>query len=257
VTEFPNNFPREWFEFKDPENPLQVFRCDLTWLTSNWHCIFGQGCKGIDKEFPEVGCCSDGAYYFDKADETRVTQAAERLTSEIWENYSKGYRGKKIAISEKGLDDDRKTKKINEVCIFFNSSKFNDEYFGCALHHLAVREDVHFAETKPDICWQLPMRRSWETREIGDVKESVVVIGEYVRDAWGEGGADLDWYCTSNTEAHTSSVPVYISNKTELTKMMTPKSYEILAKRCDEIMAARKNRKTRDLPLYIIHPASR
>ena len=40
-------FPRAFVEFVDPADEEQVFRCDLTWLTSGYTCIFGQGCKGI------------------------------------------------------------------------------------------------------------------------------------------------------------------------------------------------------------------
>ena len=254
MTEFPATFAREWIEFPNPENPSEIFKCDLTWLTSNWNCIFGRGCKGIDKEFPNHGCCSDGAYYYSEEDEARTLKAASRLTPELWDNYDVAHQGKKLVITEIGLDKDRKTKRINKTCIFFNESK---EFFGCALHHLAEREGIHYAETKPDICWQLPLRRSWETRETGDKKYDVVVIGEYTREAWGEGGADLDWYCTSNTEAHNAATPIYLSHKTELVKMMNPDAYEILKDHCDLRINALKSRKTKNLHLYVIHPASR
>ena len=42
-------FAREWIEFVDPANPKEIFKCDLTWLTSNWTCLFGNGCKGDRK----------------------------------------------------------------------------------------------------------------------------------------------------------------------------------------------------------------
>ncbi|NEE60032.1 DUF1631 domain-containing protein, partial [Streptomyces sp. SID8455] len=41
------DFARAWVEFPDPGDDEQVFRCDLTWLTSRWTCIFGSGCQGI------------------------------------------------------------------------------------------------------------------------------------------------------------------------------------------------------------------
>ena len=249
MTEIVTNFPRDWFEFPDPLNPKQIFKCDLTWLTSNWNCIFGSGCKGIDKNLSDHGCCSDGAYYNGKDDEKRVTKAAKRLTKDIWQNYEVARKGKTLGISEVGLDRERKTKKVKKTCVFFNEREFSEEYFGCALHYLANREGVHYLETKPDICWQLPLRRSWETREVGDNKYSVVVIGEYTREAWGAGGADLDWYCTSNTGAHTATSPVYITNKTELIALMNEPAYEILKSKCDSLK--------KSLPLLVIHPASR
>ena len=48
--EVPLDFPRAWVEFPDPADAEQVFRCDLTWLTSRWTCIFGRGCQGIEAD---------------------------------------------------------------------------------------------------------------------------------------------------------------------------------------------------------------
>jgi hypothetical protein len=257
MPEFKDDFPRDWFEFVDPENPKQLFKCDLTWLTSYWNCTFGRGCKGIDKNLADHGCCSDGAYYSDTEDEKRVIKAAKRLKKENWQNFDIARKNGKFNISEIGLDKDRKTRKVNKTCIFFNEKKFSEKYFGCALHHLANEENIHFVETKPDICWQLPLRRSWEVRENGDKKIDIVVIGEYTRKSWGEGGEDFDWYCTSNSEAHTSIIPVYLSQKIELIHLMNKSAYKVLKDKCDAVIKSRENRKFRSLPLFVLHPASR
>ena len=262
------NFVRDWVEFENPANPEEIFKCDLTWLTSYWQCIYGNGCCGIDADKPDAGCCSDGAYYTGKEDEKRVFEAAKKLTRADWQFYDQARPkkvGGKLQITEIGLDKDRKTKKTKDSCIFLNRVGYEAPgytgSFGCALHHLALKEQVHFVDTKPDICWQLPIRRSWETREYGDEQITVVVIGEYTRTAWGEGGADFDWYCTSNSEAHVGRVPVYQSSEVELTKMMGPKGYAELVKLCDSRMAAisatRKAQKKRELPLFVIHPATK
>jgi hypothetical protein len=262
------NFARDWVEFANPANPEELFKCDLTWLTSYWQCIYGDGCCGIDADKPDAGCCSDGAYYTSKEDEDRVLKAAKKLTRAEWQFYDQARAkksGGKLQITEIGLDKDRKTRKVKDSCIFLNRAGYEAPgytgSFGCALHHLAVREQVHFVDTKPDICWQLPLRRSWETREMGDKEITVVVIGEYERLAWGDGGADFDWYCTSNSEAHVGRVPVYQSNKIELTKMMGEAGYSELEKLCDSRMAAilatRKAQKRRELPLFVIHPATK
>ncbi|NCV96149.1 MAG: hypothetical protein EBW33_05390, partial [Actinobacteria bacterium] len=142
MAEIDASFPRDWFEFPDPLNPKQIFKCDLTWLTSNWNCIFGSGCKGIDKKLADHGCCSDGAYYNGADDERRVVKAAKRLPKEMWQNYEVARKGKTLNVSEIGLDRERKTKKVNKTCIFFNEKEFSEEYFGCALHHLANKENV-------------------------------------------------------------------------------------------------------------------
>ncbi len=96
---------------------------------------------------------------------------------------------------------------------------------------------------------------------MGNKEITVVVIGEYERLAWGEGGNDFDWYCTSNSEAHIGKIPVYQSSKTELIAMMGEAVYKELAKisdaRMDAIAATRKAQKRRELPLFVIHPATK
>ena len=262
------NFVRDWVEFINPANPEEIFKCDMTWLTSYWQCIYGNGCCGIDADKPDAGCCSDGAYYTSKDDEARTLRAAKKLSKATWQFYDQARpkkSGGKLQISEIGLDKDRKTKKIKDSCIFLNRTDYKAPGYtgspGCVLHHLAEKEGVHVVETKPDICWQLPLRRSWETREVGDSSITVVVIGEYERLAWGEGGADFDWYCTSNAEAHTGKLPVYKSSKVELLTMMGKSGYEELAKLCDSrvaaIAATRREQKRRELPLFVIHPATK
>jgi hypothetical protein len=265
--EFAPNFARDWVEFTNPDNSEEIFKCDLTWLTSYWQCIYGNGCCGIDADKPNAGCCSDGAYYTDKEDEARVLRNAKNLTKSEWQFYdqARSKSKKNLSISEIGLDKDRKTRKVDGSCIFLNRVGYQAPgftgRFGCALHHLANRKESHTSETKPDICWQLPLRRSWEVREVGGNEITVVVIGEYERSAWGEGGADLDWYCTSNSEAHIGKSPLYQTNKTELIKMMGKKGYLELEKLCDSRMAAidatKKAQKRRELPLFVIHPATK
>jgi hypothetical protein len=115
---------------------------------------------------------------------------------------------------------------------------------------------VHFVETKPDVCWQLPIRRSFEVREFGDREANITVIGEYERLAWGDGGEEFAWYCTGNTEAHNGAEPVYISNRAELVHMMGEEAYAILKGHCDNRMELLRTFKERSLPLVSIHPAS-
>ena len=265
--EFGSNFARDWVEFINPANTEELFRCDLTWLTSYWNCIYGNGCCGIDAKKPNDGCCSDGAYYTGKEDEQRILKAAKKLTKSEWQFYdqARSRSSKNLDISEIGLDRDRKTKKVQGSCIFLNrvghEAPGYTGKFGCALHHLAAKEGIHSSETKPDICWQLPLRRSWEVKEFGNKELTVIVIGEYERLAWGEGGEDFDWYCTSNSEAHTGKLPLYKSNKIELIKLMGKLGYEELEKLCDGRMAAisatKKAQKKRELPLFLIHPATK
>ena len=122
--EFAPNFARDWVEFVNPDNSEEIFKCDLTWLTSYWQCIYGNGCCGIDADKPDAGCCSDGAYYTGKEDEVRILNSAKKLTKSEWQFYdqARDKSKKNLNISEIGLDRDRKTRKVNGSCIFLPES---------------------------------------------------------------------------------------------------------------------------------------
>lgn len=239
MPEVPLDFPRQWVEFADPADARQLIKADLTWLTSRWTCIFGRGCGGIDARRPDAGCCVHGAHFSDKKDKKRVAGWVDRLTPALWQNHATG-RKKGWTQKEDGAD---KTRVVRGACIFHNDEGFEGGY-GCALHHLAAAEGVSFIETKPDVCWQLPLRRSYETRAYEDgVERTVIVIGEYERRDWGPGGHDFPWYCTANTEAHVAAEPVYATSRDELLALIGRPAYEELARLCrarDELLKARR-----------------
>jgi hypothetical protein len=232
VPEVDLDFPRAWVEFVDPADDGQLFRCDLTWLTSSWTCIYGSGCAGVLEGRPDDGCCTLGAHFSEKKDEKRTLSHAKELTAQTWQ-----YHGTKklVETDEEGA---RKTRVVDGACVFLNRPGFEGGA-GCALHGLALRQGVHPLETKPDVCWQLPIRRTFDRVTRTDGSEVlVVVIGEYDRRGWGPGGHDLSWYCSGNTEAHVGREPVFRSNAPELTALMGAAGYAELARLCDQRMAS-------------------
>jgi hypothetical protein len=248
------DFPRAWMEFPDPDDPDQTYRVDLTWLCSRWQCVWGSGCQGIRPGRASDGCCTLGAHYSDPADEARVKAAAARLTPETWQFHAEGNTSKgknkttKLNITEKDHEGDRQTRVHDGACIFLNRPGFAGGA-GCALHGLALHEGGHPLETKPDVCWQLPIRRTYDNVTRPDGTETLVIsIGEYDRRGWGAGGHDLNWWCTGNTEAHTAFDPVYVSYRPELVEMMGEQAYAVLSGFCEEYLSAR-------IPLAP-HPAS-
>ncbi len=224
------DFPREWLEFTDPDDAERMFRCDLTWLTSRWTCIFGRGCGGISAHMPDGGCCTLGAHFSDKDDRKRVSKWAARLSPEDWQYHEVG--------AEKGIvmkdpEGSKQTRVVDGACLFLNRPDF-DGPTGCALHALAIREGVSPVQTKPDVCWQLPIRRTFDNVERPDGTHVLVVgIGEYDRRGWGPGGHDLNWYCSSNTEAHVAAEPVYVTERDALLELMGEKAYAVLAEACE------------------------
>ena len=258
------DFPRSWVEFPDPGDADQLFRCDLTWLTSQWTCIFGRGCHGIDATKPDDGCCVLGAHFSGKEDERRTKKWAELLTDETWQ-YRKS--GRKKGIVEKDEDGARKTRVVDGACIFLNRKGFPGGE-GCSLHSLALREDLDITETKPDVCWQLPVRRTYDRVTRPDQSEVLVVsISEYDRRGWGPGGHDLDWYCTGAPEAHIAPDPVYVTERSTLIALMGQPGYDVLLAHCEArvatIAAARvvaatarsAKAKARELAGFALHPA--
>jgi hypothetical protein len=245
MPEVPLDFPRAFVEFVDPADSDQVFRCDLTWLTSRWTCIFGRGCRGIYANRPDDGCCTLGAHFSDSDDERRVKKYVKQLDKHQWQYRKEGRQRGWIETDDEG---ERKTRVVDGGCIFLNRPGFAGGA-GCALHKLALDTGVHFVETKPDVCWQLPLRRTFRNVERTDGSSYTEVgIGEYDRRGWGPGGHDLDWYCTGNTEAHIGVEPVYESSRTELIALMGEPAYDVLAELCRRHLDAKQ-------PL-LTHPAT-
>jgi hypothetical protein len=226
------DFPREWIEFADPANPEHLIRGDLTWLLSSWSCIFGSGCHGIIEGRAEDGCCSHGAFFTDADDEKRVKSFVKRLTPETWQHHVKGFTNWTERDNVGDDEDRRRTATVDGACIFLNRDGFPGGE-GCALHGLALREGIHPLETKPDVCWQLPIRREqeWVTRP-DETKVLVDSLGEFDRRGWGEGGHDLHWWCTSSPEAHVGADPVYLSYGPELIALIGRPAYQRLAELC-------------------------
>ncbi|WP_185994511.1 hypothetical protein [Nocardioides campestrisoli] len=248
-------FPRAFVEFVDPADEEQVFRCDLTWLTSAYTCIFGQGCQGIYADAPDTGCCTLGAHFSDADDERRVASYVAQLTPELWQFHP----GREVRTGdwvEVEPDGERKTATLEvdgqQACVFHNRSDFAPHTgaggAGCALHGLALAQGRNPLETKPDVCWQLPIRRTYRTVERPDeTSYTEVTISEYDRRGWGPGGHDLDWYCSGNTEAHVAVEPLYLTSAAELVELMGRPAYEELARHCEAHLRSRS--------ALAIHPA--
>ena len=263
MSETPLEIPRVWVEFDDPADAAQRFRCDLTWLTSNWPCIFGVGCQGIYAGGPDDGCCTLGAHFSDADDLKRVAGWVDPLTDDQWQ-FRRAALNKRRRLSKSGwveTDDEgeEKTKVHDGACIFLNRPGFAGGA-GCALHQQAVRTGRAPHTAKPDVCWQLPIRRTYRTVDLPDQTSYLEVsIGEYDRRGWGPGGHDLDWYCSGNPAAHVGREPVYRSLKAELVELMGEEAYDVLVLRCEAHLLNVKlvrSRGARTLLPLLIHPAT-
>lgn len=216
---------REWATFADPDDPERRVQIDVTFLASSWRCLYGCGCQGVlTAPAPELeqGCCSYGAHFTDDDDHERVAAAAAALDGTEWQHLAVGRRR---GISARVAAGGRRTRLVDGACIFLNRPGF-PAGAGCALHLHALNRGQHPLATKPDVCWQLPLRRS---ERVDDDGTTTVVIAEFGRDGWGEGGTEFAWWCTEAPEAFTGAIPVYERLAEELRAMVGDALYERIA----------------------------
>jgi len=212
----------EYLSFEDHgEHRTWVF--DVTFLASPWRCIFGQGCPGVlTAAAPELvqGCCSYGAHLVDENDAADVAKAAERLTPDQWQHRAASKRrGGPLRTTKDGATVTRLT---NGACIFLNDPDFEGGA-GCALHRGALDAGERPMDWKPDVCWQLPLRRIDHTEDSGHV---TTTVREWKRRDWGSGGDDFHWWCTDSDEAFDNHRPVYEELHDELVELVGEWAYE-------------------------------
>jgi hypothetical protein len=121
-------------------------------------------------------------------------------------------------------DGARITRMIQGACIFLNRPGFPSGP-GCALHRAALARGQAPLELKPDVCWQLPLRREDTTDDTGHVTSAIT---QWDRRHWGDGGQEFHWWCTEAKEAFTAAEAVYESLAAELTAMVGPDIYRKL-----------------------------
>ncbi|HEY8526099.1 MAG TPA: hypothetical protein VIL48_14105 [Acidimicrobiales bacterium] len=237
----------ELVSFDDPhERRTWVF--DVTFLLSPWRCLYGRGCPGVLTEPAaelEQGCCSYGAHLIDEADEADVLAAAARLTDAQWQH--RRVAARRGGPLRKGPGGATVTRMVGDACIFLNRPGFPGGA-GCALHRAALEAGERPLDWKPDVCWQLPLRRIDTVDDSGQV---VSTLREWKRRDWGAGGDDFHWWCTDAPEAFTASAPVYETLRDEIVEMTSAWAYERFV---DHVAAGRR---TRGHERFAPHPVLR
>lgn len=214
----------EWVSFEDPDEE-RTWLFDVTFLTSRWTCIYGRGCQGVLTEpAPELvhGCCSYGAHFVDDDDVRRVEACAETLGPDEWQFAG---RGRKRGIIKQTKAGETITRLVDGACIFLNRPDFPTGP-GCALHQAALARGQEPLEMKPEVCWQLPLRREDQVAEDGHVTSTIT---QWDRRHWGAGGVEFAWWCTEAPEAFTGAAPVYVQMAAELRAMTGDEVYRLLA----------------------------
>jgi hypothetical protein len=234
----------EYISFDDPdEDRTWVF--DVTFLLSNWMCIFGQGCQGIlTAAAPELaqGCCSYGAHFIDHEDLDAVRPYVDRLTDAQWQFRKKGIGKKGWTATED--DGTVVTRVVDGACIFLNRPGFAGG-IGCALHSAALEANERPLDWKPDVCWQVPVRLQEHTDDHGHITST---IREWKRRDWGDGGFEFHWWCTDDKQAFVGKQRTYQYLRDEITELAGAHVYALLVKELEKHMAK---------PVVLPHPAKR
>lgn len=229
----------EWVSFEDPHED-RTWLFDLTFLLSPWSCIYGRGCPGIDSR-PDIGCCSHGAYFSDDADLARVEAAIATLRPDQWQFAGVGRRRGVVARAPGG---GWKTRVHQGACVMLNRAGFPGGA-GCALHQAAVGGGLRPMDLKPEVCWQVPLRRIDSTDEVGHVTSTV---REWKRRDWGDGGTEFHWWCIEEPAAFSGVATVMSTMAEELAAMVGQAVFQQLV----ELVASR------GAPVTLLpHPALR
>lgn len=212
---------RSYVSFDDPDGDRWIF--DVSFLTSNWTCIYGNGCQGIVGD-PELGalqgCCSHGVHLLDDDDQHRVAHAASRLEARHWQSIDLVSRDDDLFQVDE--DGDTLTAVHEGACIFLNGPDAPTGA-GCALHYASVEAGEPPHTWKPVACWQLPLR----IEKMNDSSERTTwMVRSWDQEDWGAGGATFDWWCTSDPHAYIGAVPVYEAMREELVELIGEEPWE-------------------------------
>ncbi|MGB1506144.1 MAG: hypothetical protein ACPHJY_05125 [Acidimicrobiales bacterium] len=239
----------EWVSFDDDDGDTWLF--DVTFLTSNYGCIYGRGCPGVFTELApeyEHGCCTYGAHFVDGEDRAAIEAQVARLEPGEWELAERAEEmGGPIHQNDEG---EWVTHTIDDACIFLNRPGF--EYgAGCALHQAALRRGERPLDWKPDVCWQVPIRFDEHTDDNG---HTTYILREWKRRDWGEGGLEFAWWCTDDPLAFNEDRPVWKTSRDEIVELIGEDPYRHFV---DVITAREGGGSASPSAVYLPHPQVR
>ena len=249
--------PVDWLTVWNDDDGYTT-RVNLSFLASNWKCIYGQGCPGIFPKSattiaPDIACCMDGFYMVDQDDYNTVDKHVGMLTPDDWDSeLQREYtRTGKWAIARRPFtgDDEEddgksnvKSRVIRGGCIFANradGSVGSTGKIGCAFLHMGNRlnageHDIfdNSEEHKnymPHVCSTVPIKTYWND------------AGEWVIDAWSvdmwridrwpfdeDGASDsfTHWWCVDSADAYVAKDMVVDRMRRELIDYLGDELYE-------------------------------
>ena len=201
-------------DFEEIATSETVWRFETDFLTSNWTCIWGRGCKGIGVTANTEnghGCCSVGAELDGEDEALNLSANAAFVPTSLFQFHEEAALG--------GVFRDEKrnaTRVVEGACIFLNRPGFEGGA-GCALHLAAQHFEESPIDWKPSVCWQLPIKVDWE---LGEGNTEIATVRRWSRKDWGDDGDPMAWCCTEGPEAYVGDKRVIDSLSGELTAIV-------------------------------------
>ena len=179
---------------------------DVTFMTSDWTCIFGNGCQGVlTGPAPELeqGCCSYGAHFTGKQDARtveRLRPSSHRVSGSSTNRANGGW-------STGSPDGDLGTRLVKDACIFLNRPGFPGRGgMRLALGGIGPGSQPRGPEAR-SLLAAPTATGGRDRRRDGHVTS---VIRQWDRRHWGGGGEEFHWWCTEAPEAFVGREPVYV-----------------------------------------------
>jgi hypothetical protein len=202
---------KRWIEVRTQNTAWLI---DLEFLLSSYECQWGRGCKGINQDAPDLGCCANGAY-LTEGDEALVREKVALLTPDIWQHYGADYlepvrEKNRIGLSKKVGYKTALVDPDNPVsgCVFANRTGWGGQV-GCAFHIAAERAGEDYRDWKPEICWQMPLLADYSD----ELEMHILRMFHWSKD-------DYDWFCSQDEVAWVADKPLYLTMENELKRLV-------------------------------------
>ncbi|MGZ4553430.1 MAG: hypothetical protein ACXVXQ_08050 [Mycobacteriaceae bacterium] len=239
---------RETVTFRDGDGWSWEF--DLTFLLSNYRCIWGAGCPDTQGHHSVRGCCVEGVEIYRGDGDTTGLEDLKMIRGRVAQMTDEDWQNRQVALRRAGRDpwgkarfkrDSVHTRLYHGACIFHNRIDHAGGA-GCALHVAALRRGEDPLDWKPQICWQVPL--FFDTDE--NTKTTTVRASRTAD--WGGEGV-IDWWCTEHEDAYVGDRPVYVSMAAELRRVCGAAVYDELVEYCQTRRGARTSRRGTPLPM--------
>jgi hypothetical protein len=220
---------------------------DVVALTSNYQCIYGQGCQGTTPlrgegpgqhrpaDLGVTGCCRTGPGFGARTDQVgdadpaevdsplRIQPYVEALTPDVAQHHDLIASG---AWLEEEDGADARLAQVEGNCVFLNTEMANDRT-GCALFHLADRLGVEAHLTRPKVCHSTPaaaFTMADDTETVSGGYRLLVTL----RPPWIGWFSPDGWFCTSDPAAYSATEPVFRRMATEFSYLLGDDVYAAL-----------------------------